>query len=75
MSAARVGVGHGEHLVLARQHEAEEGSQFDSGVPYPNFWRLEAFGSPRIGWERVVIDSVAGKIVSVEPRKMKRWGK
>lgn len=43
-------------------------------VPYPNFWRLEAFGSPRIGWERVVIDSVAGKIVSVEPRKMPGWG-
>jgi len=40
-------------------------------VPYPNFWRIEAFGSPNIGWERVVIDSVAGKIVSVEPRKMK----
>jgi hypothetical protein len=44
------------------------------GVPYPNFWRLEAFGSPRIGWERVVVDSVAGKIVGVEPRKMKGWG-
>ena len=42
-------------------------------VPYPNFWRLEAFGSPRIGWERVVVDSLSGKIVSVEPRKMKRW--
>jgi hypothetical protein len=45
-----------------------------NGVPYANFWRLEAFGSPRIGWERVVIDSVAGKIVGVEPRKMKGWG-
>ena len=44
-----------------------------NNVPYPNFWRLEAFGSPRIGWERVVVDSLSGKIVSVEPRKMKRW--
>lgn len=43
--------------------------------PYPNFWRLEAFGSPHIGWERVVIDSVAGKIVSVEPRQIKGRGR
>jgi hypothetical protein len=44
-----------------------------NNVPYPNFWRLEAYGSPRVGWERVVIDSVAGKIVGVEPRPIKRW--
>lgn len=40
-------------------------------VRYKNFWRIEAFGSPRIGWQRVVIDSVAGKIVGVERRKMR----
>jgi len=43
--------------------------------PYPNFWRLEAFGSPRIGWERVVIDSLSGAIVGVEPRRIKGWGR
>jgi len=46
----------------------------ENGVPAPNFWRIEAFGSPDIGWARVVVDSVAGKIVSVEPRKMRGFG-
>lgn len=45
----------------------------EQGVPVPNFWRIETFGSPEIGWVRVVLDSVAGKIVDVEPRKMPRW--
>jgi hypothetical protein len=47
----------------------------ENGVPAPNFWRLEAFGSPHIGWVRVAIDSVAGKILWCEPREMKGWGK
>jgi len=38
-----------------------------------NFTRLETFGSPDIGWVRVVVDSVAGRIVDVEPRRMPRW--
>jgi hypothetical protein len=42
-----------------------------NGQPYPNFWRLETFGSPNIGWVRVVVDSVAGKIIECEPRKMR----
>ncbi|HEX6789866.1 MAG TPA: hypothetical protein VF247_01025 [Candidatus Krumholzibacteria bacterium] len=46
----------------------------ENGVPAPNFWRIEAFGSPQIGWVRVVVDSVAGRIVAVEPRKMSGWG-
>lgn len=46
----------------------------ENGVPAPNFSRIEAFGSPNIGWVRVVVDSVAGKIVEVEPRKMRGWG-
>jgi hypothetical protein len=33
-----------------------------------NFTRLETYGSPRIGWVRVVIDSVAGRVLSYEPR-------
>ena len=37
------------------------------------FTRIETFGSPRVGWVRVVIDSVAGKIVTVEPRSFRRW--
>lgn len=38
------------------------------------FSRLETFGSPDIGWVRVVIDSVAGKILRYEPRVMPRRG-
>ncbi|HET6350161.1 MAG TPA: hypothetical protein VFH88_13860 [Candidatus Krumholzibacteria bacterium] len=45
----------------------------EHGTPYPNFWRIEGFGSPRVGWVRVVVDSLSGKIVEVDPRKMKGW--
>lgn len=46
----------------------------ENGVPAPNFWRLETFGSPDIGWVHVAVDSVAGKILWCEPRKMRGWG-
>jgi hypothetical protein len=36
-----------------------------------NFTRLETFGSPEIGWVRVVIDSVAGRVVEFEPRRIR----
>jgi len=38
------------------------------------FTRLETFGSPDIGWVRVVIDSAAGKILRYEPRVMPQRG-
>jgi hypothetical protein len=44
-----------------------------TGEPIANFTRLETFGSPDIGWVRVVVDSTAGEIVVYEPRKMKWW--
>lgn len=37
-----------------------------------NFSRLETFGSPDVGWVRVVLDSVAGRVVAFEPRVMPR---
>jgi hypothetical protein len=43
----------------------------DNGETLANFTRLEAFGSPDIGWVRVVIDSVAGRVVEFEPRRMR----
>jgi hypothetical protein len=46
----------------------------EAGAPIANFSRIETYGSPDIGWVRVVVDSVAGKIVAVEPRKMRGWG-
>jgi hypothetical protein len=44
-----------------------------TGEQIANFTRLETFGSPDIGWVRVVVDSVAGEIVVYEPRKMRWW--
>jgi hypothetical protein len=39
--------------------------------PLANFTRLETFGSPDIGWVRVVVDTVAGSVVEIEPRLMR----
>lgn len=44
-----------------------------TGEPLSNFTRLETFGSPDIGWVRVVVDSVAGDFVVFEPRETRRW--
>ena len=41
---------------------------------FENFTRLETYGSPDIGWVRVVVDSVAGRFVEFEPRVM-RFGR
>ena len=43
------------------------------GRELANFTRLETFGSPEIGWVRVVVDTVKGEVVDVEPRLMRRW--
>lgn len=45
----------------------------DTHEPIPNFTRLETYGSPDIGWVRVVVDTVAGNFVGFEPRMMRRW--
>lgn len=42
-----------------------------STEPLENFTRLETFGSPDIGWVRVVVDSVAGRFVEFEPRRIR----
>ena len=44
-----------------------------SGRALANFTRIETFGSPEIGWLRIVVDTVAGRIVRVEPRRMRGW--
>lgn len=44
-----------------------------TGVVHPNFTRLEAFGSPDIGWVRVVVDTVGARFVEFEPRLMRGW--
>lgn len=43
------------------------------GKPIERFTRIESFGSPDVGWVRVVVDSVAGRVVRVEPRRFRGW--
>ena len=38
------------------------------GVAVPRAWRLETWGSPTVGWVRVVMDSVSGDVLAVESR-------
>ena len=45
----------------------------EKGRTLANFTRLETFGSPEIGWVRVVVDTVKGEVVEIEPRLMRRW--
>ncbi len=45
----------------------------ETGDPLLNFTRLETYGSPDIGWVRVVVDTAAGRIVEYEPRLMNWW--
>lgn len=45
----------------------------EAGRPYPNFTRLETYGSPDIGWVRVVVDTVAGRFTAYDARLMRGW--
>ncbi len=56
---------HGDHHTFRVDHPLTSGEGLDT---LKNFTRLETFGSPDIGWVRVVIDSVAGKVLTYEPR-------
>jgi len=37
-----------------------------------NFTRVETFGSPDVGWLRIVVDTAKGTVASVEPRLMSK---
>jgi hypothetical protein len=60
---------HGDSHQYIVDHPLKRAS---TGEPLANFTRLETFGSPDIGWVRVVVDSVAGRVVEFEPRLMRR---
>ena len=45
----------------------------EAGRELANFTRLETFGSPDIGWVRIVADTAKGEVVEIEPRLMRRW--
>jgi hypothetical protein len=61
---------HGDSHIQRVDHPLTDPA---TGDTIPNFTRLETFGSPDIGWVRVVIDSVAGRILEYEPRLVSRW--
>ncbi|HEU4364505.1 MAG TPA: metallophosphoesterase [Candidatus Krumholzibacteria bacterium] len=61
---------HGDAHEYRVDHPLRRG---DREVPVENFTRIGTFGSPDIGWVRVVVDSVNGEIVSAEPRLISRW--
>lgn len=61
---------HGDSHDLLMDHPLRDRT---TGQPLRNFTRLETYGSPDIGWVRVVVDSVAGRIVEFEPRLVSRW--
>jgi hypothetical protein len=45
----------------------------ETGQSLTNFTRLETYGSPDIGWVRVVVDSATGRVLEYEPRLMSRF--
>ncbi|HEX9886061.1 MAG TPA: hypothetical protein VGA70_06215 [Longimicrobiales bacterium] len=61
---------HGDDHTYIVDHPLEDP---ESGRPLDNFARIETFGSSDIGWVRVVLDSVAGRVVGTEPRLMPGW--
>lgn len=55
------------------EHRVDQPLTDEEGRVYENFTRLETFGSPDIGWVRVVVDTVAGRITQYQPRRMPGW--
>ena len=60
---------HGDSHDQRVDHPLRDGE----GVVHANFTRLETFGSPDIGWVRVVVDTVDARFVEFEPRLMRGW--
>lgn len=60
---------HGDGHQYQADHSLRDRATYQ---PLPNFTRLETFGSPDIGWVRVVVDTVSGQF-AFEPRMMRRW--
>lgn len=61
----------GEVLVIhgdSHQQHVDHPLRSASGATIANVTRLETFGSPEIGWVRVVVDTVRGTVVAIEPR-------
>src|SRR5699024_3624110 len=58
---------HGDSHTARADHPLRD----SGGRVLANVTRIESFGSPEIGWMRVVLDTVAGRLVRVEPRLMR----
>ena len=57
----------------SHEQQVDQPLRDEGGRVYENFTRLETFGSPDIGWVRVVVDTVTGRITRYEPRQMRGW--
>ncbi|HXV13120.1 MAG TPA: hypothetical protein VEC56_02845 [Candidatus Krumholzibacteria bacterium] len=60
---------HGDGHQYQADHSLRDRATYE---PLKNFTRLETYGSPDIGWVRVVVDTVSGEF-TFEPRMMRRW--
>jgi hypothetical protein len=60
---------HGDTHTYRVDHPLRD--RMPAGDTLFNFTRLETFGSPDIGWVRVVVDTVAGRFIRFEPRVMR----
>jgi hypothetical protein len=60
---------HGDGHHYGVEHSLRDRATYQ---PLANFTRLETFGSPDIGWVRVVVDTTSGQFF-FEPRLMRRW--
>lgn len=61
---------HGDNHVFKYDHPLLDR---ETGEVLENFTRLETYGSPFLGWVRVVMDSVSGEIVECEPHLASKW--
>lgn len=60
---------HGDSHIQRVDHPLTDSAE--GGRAFANFTRLETFGSPEIGWVRVVVDTLTGRIITYEPRLMR----
>ena len=66
----------GEVIVIhgdSHEFKADRPLRGLDGEVIENVTRIETLGSPDIGWLRVSLDTVAGRVSGVEPRVMRGW--
>ena len=57
----------------SHEHRVDHPLGDGAGSPFSHFTRVETFGSPDIGWVRIVVDTLSAEVLDVEPRLMRGW--